>query len=150
MPGKHNFTVLYVEDEENDVLLLQHAWREALIDQPLDVVKNGREALNYLARTEHINEQPESQICRLVLLDLNLPILSGFEVLTWLRQHQSLKRMPVVILTSSNQNQDIQLAYELGANAFLVKPSNLDMLLELVRALKKFWLQQNTFPRSEP
>src|SRR4051794_10704924 len=112
IPPGRNFTVLYVEDEENDIILLQHAWREASIGQRLEIAKNGKEALEYF-RTH-----PKSDICGLALLDLNLPLLSGFDVLCWLRKHEQLKRLPVIVLTSSNQDHDIQLAYELGANAF--------------------------------
>jgi CheY-like chemotaxis protein len=140
IPPGRNFTVLYVEDEENDIILLQHAWREASIGQRLEIAKNGKEALEYF-RT-HL----KSDICGLALLDLNLPLLSGFDVLCWLRKHEQLKRLPVIVLTSSNQDHDIQLAYELGANAFLIKPSNLDTLIQLLRSLKDFWLAQNTFP----
>jgi CheY-like chemotaxis protein len=81
-----------------------------------------------------------------VLLDLNLPLFTGFELLSWLLKHECFKRLPVVVLTSSNQRHDIQLAYELGANAFLIKPSSLDALIKLVRSINDFWLAQNIFP----
>jgi DNA-binding response OmpR family regulator len=84
-----------------------------------------------------------------VLLDLNLPLFTGFEILSWLRKHEYFKRLPVLILTSSNQRHDIQLAYELGANAFLIKPSSLDALVKLVRSINEFWLEHNTFPNMD-
>jgi CheY-like chemotaxis protein len=143
---KFNFTVLYVEDEENDVLLLEYAWREALVEERLEVAKNGKEALNYFQRQGDGGQCHEFPRCLLVLLDLNLPQVTGFELLSWVRKHDHFKRLPVIILTSSKQNHDIQLAYELGANAFLVKPANLDALVKLVRSIKDFWLEQNTFP----
>jgi CheY-like chemotaxis protein len=150
IPPTRNFTVLYVEDEENDVTLLQYAWKEALIKERLDVVKNGKEALNYFQRQTSRDGRFEFSACGLVLLDLNLPLLSGFEILAWIRKHELLKRLPVIILTSSNQNHDIQLAYELGANAYLIKPSSLDALVELLWSVKNFWLDRNTFPHPEP
>lgn len=150
IPTARNFTVLYVEDEENDIILLQHAWREALIEHRLEVAKNGKQALDYFQRSASGNNRLTFPMCGLVLLDLNLPLLSGFEVLSWLRKHKEFKRMPVLVLTSSNQNHDIQLAYEMGANAFLIKPSSLDGLIELIRSFKDFWLVQNTFPHLEP
>jgi len=145
MPSLLNFTVLYVEDEENDVLLLQHAWREASIEQHLEVAMSGKEALNYFQRQGAVRESRQFGRCSLVLLDLNLPQITGFELLSWVREQEHFKRLPVIILTSSNQRHDIQLAYELGANAFLVKPSSLEALIQLVRSIKDFWLLQNTF-----
>ena len=146
LPPRRNFTVLYVEDEENDVFLLQYAWRESVIEQRLEVAKNGKEALNYFQRQASANSRFEFPACGLAILDLNLPVLSGFEILSWLRKHEQFKRLPILILTSSNQNHDIQLAYELGANAYLIKPSSLDALVQLLRSVKDFWLLQNTFP----
>ena len=148
--ARFNFTVLYVEDEENDVLLLEYAWREALVEERLEVAKNGKEALNYFQRQGTTAGRHDRPRCLLVLLDLNLPQVTGFELLSWVRKHDRFKRLPVIVLTSSNHSQDIQLAYELGANAFLVKPANLDALVKLVQSIKNFWLEHNTFPDAQP
>lgn len=148
-PPKHTFPILYVEDEENDILLLEHAWREASIQHPLQVVHNGQEALDYFQSIGPFDNRSIFPMCGLVLLDLNLPVLSGFEVLSWVRKKQDLKRVPILVFTSSNQLGDIQLAYELGANAFLIKPASINQLVQLVRSVKDFWLLQNTFPRLE-
>lgn len=145
IPPEPKFTVLYVEDEENDVILLEHAWREASVEHRLEVVRNGKEALNYFQRHGAVLEGIDVPRCCLVLLDLNLPLLTGFEILSWIRNHDRFKRLPVLILTSSNQRHDIQLAYELGANAFLVKPGSLDALVKMVQSIKDFWLIENTF-----
>jgi len=142
---KRKLTVLYVEDEENDVLLLEHAWREASIEHRLEVAKDGKEALNYLQRYSSLAVPGNLHGCSLLLLDLNLPLFSGFEILSLIRKEERFKRLVVLILTSSNQSHDIQLAYELGANAYLIKPSSLDALVALVHSIKEFWLEQNTF-----
>jgi CheY-like chemotaxis protein len=147
MPSARNFTVLCVEDEENDLILLRHAWREVSIEQHLEVARDGKEALSYFQRQAMTDKRVVA--CGLVLLDLNLPRLSGFEVLLWLRRHEHFKRLPVLIFTSSNQEHDIQLAYEMGANAYIMKPASLDTLVQLLRSVKDFWLVQNTFPHLE-
>ena len=145
IPPEPKCTVLYVEDEDNDVTLLEHAWREAKIKHRLEIARNGKDALNYFQRYGSAGGADLPR-CFLVLLDLNLPLFSGFELLSWLRKSERFKRLPVVVFTSSNQRHDIQLAYELGANAFLIKPSSLDALIKLVGTIKDFWLEQNTFP----
>lgn len=145
-PLAPEFTVLYVEDEENDVLLFQHAWREVGIEQRLEIARSAKDALNYFQRHGSAEPGVEAPMCGLMFLDLNLPMLSGFEILEWIRKHGAFKRLPVIIFTSSNQIQDIQHAYELGANAFIIKPSSLDGLIELLRSIKTFWLAHNTFP----
>jgi CheY-like chemotaxis protein len=146
IPLPPEFTVLYVEDEENDVILFQHAWQEAGIQQRLEIAKTGKDALNYFQRHGTPDRRVEFTACGLLFLDLNLPLVSGFDILSSLRKHDRFKRLPVLIFSSSNQVHDIQRAYEIGANAFLIKPSSLDALIELLRSVKDFWLLHNAFP----
>jgi CheY-like chemotaxis protein len=138
--------ILYVEDEETDVMLLQHVFGKLGIDSPLKIVKDGREAKDYLAGNEPFADRARYPLPGLVLLDLNLPYWSGFQVLEWMRQQPQLRRLPVVIFTSSSRPDDIVRAYEVGANAYLVKPNALGDLTAQVTALRDFWLGHNRFP----
>lgn len=124
--------VLYTEDDENDAFLMRHAFQRAGIEHPLVVVTDGQQAINYLG-----GEHP---LPCLLVLDLNLPVRSGFEVLTWVRQQPRFSNLLVVILSSSNHTKDIDRAYSLGANSYFVKPSNVEKRMELVRTLQQKWL----------
>jgi CheY-like chemotaxis protein len=138
--------ILYVEDEETDVLLLRHVLSRAGITSLLKTVKDGRAARDYLAGHEPFADRRQYPLPSLVLLDLNLPYWSGFEVLEWLRQQPQLRRLPVVVFSSSSRPDDVARAYDAGANAYLVKPNALAELTVQVQALRDFWLLQNQFP----
>jgi CheY-like chemotaxis protein len=128
--------VLYAEDEENDVFLMQRAFQKACVANPLQIVTDGAEAMRYLQGAgEFGNRQRFPQPC-LLLLDLNLPRQSGLEVLKWVREQPGFKTLAVVILTSSSQDRDIGSAYALGANGYLVKPPSSEKLIELVVSLR--------------
>ena len=144
--SSREYAVLLAEDDANDVLLIQRAFQKTNIANPLRVVRDGEEALAYLSGQEPYADRDRHPLPMLLLLDLKLPRKSGFEVLQWLRQQSSLKRLPVVVLTSSNQNPDINKAFDLGANSYLVKPGGLDSLLELVKNLDMYWLILNEKP----
>jgi len=135
--------VLYGEDDENDVFLVQRAFKNAGIENPLKVARTTDEAIEYM-RSAGRGQNP---IPSLILLDLNLPRTSGFEVLKWIRQQPRLGKAPVLIFTSSAREEDVEKGYELGANAYLVKPSDPEKLFEMVRVLKDFWLVQNRGPQ---
>ena len=147
--SSREYAVLLAEDDANDVLLIQRAFQKTNIANPLRVVRDGEEALAYLSGQEPYADRDRHPLPMLLLLDLKLPRKSGFEVLQWLRQQSSLKRLPVVVLTSSNQNPDINKAFDLGANSYLVKPGGLDSLLELVKNLDMYWLILNEKPELE-
>jgi len=142
----HAHAILVVEDDANDVLLLTRAFRKAKVSTPFHVVADGEAAMAYLAGTAPFTNRQQHPLPDLILLDLKLPRVSGLEVLAWLRQEPELKRTPVVVLTSSRENKDINQAYELGANSYLVKPVAFDALLELVQHLNLYWLKLNQNP----
>ena len=142
----NNITILYVEDEESDIVLLQHVLAKTGIGNPLQTVKDGREAKNYLAGNPPYDQRAQHPMPGLVLLDLNLPYWSGLELLQWVRQQPHLKRLPILIFTSSSRPDDIAQAYDAGANAYLVKPNALTDLTALALALRDFWLLHNRFP----
>jgi len=128
--------VLYAEDEENDVFLMQRAFRKAGVHNLLQTANDGAAAIRYLQGTGEFADRGKFPLPCLVLLDLNLPRRSGLEVLKWIREQPSVASLPVVILTSSSQHRDIASAYELGANAYLVKPPSSEKLLKLVETLR--------------
>lgn len=134
--------ILYAEDDENDAFLLQHAFAKAGITSPLVVVNSGKAVIDYLS-SHGANGHPSTPVPTLVLLDLNMPGTSGLEVLKWIRSTPVVSTLVVVMLTSSNQEADIHRAYLQGANGYLVKPSKVDELVIMARAIKDFWLVQN-------
>lgn len=139
-------TILQVEDDPNDVFLFQHAMTKAGVANPVQVVADGREAIDYLRGDGKFADREKFPFPCLVLLDLKLPYVMGLEVLKWIRQRHGLV-LPVLILTASGENADIATAYQLGANGFLTKPSEASKLQDMVRAIKDFWLTHNTLPQ---
>jgi CheY-like chemotaxis protein len=135
--------VLYAEDEENDAFFLKRAFKQAQIPNPLVVLPDGQAAIDYVSGTGLFTDRSQYPLPELLLLDLKMPKKSGLEVLTWIRQEPALSYLPVIILTSSMQEDDISQAYHHGANAYLVKPSDPDALQVMVRAIQDFWLKQN-------
>ena len=129
--------VLLVEDNEADVRLTREALREAGENVRLSAVGDGDQGLAYLRRQEGFAEAPRPD---LVLLDLNLPRKNGLEVLDEMRADAALAVIPVIMLTSSAARQDVQAAYAHGANAFVVKPQDLDSFMDLIDAIRGFWL----------
>ncbi|MFW6113753.1 MAG: response regulator [Actinomycetota bacterium] len=142
----HGYPVLLVEDDPNDVLLIQRAFRNARMANPIHVVEDGELAISYLSGSGEYSERERFPLPVLVFLDLKLPRKSGLEVLNWIRAQRSLKRLPVVVLTSSRENHDINRAYEAEANSYLVKPGAFEDLLELVKTLKIYWMIMSELP----
>jgi CheY-like chemotaxis protein len=142
----HEQTVLLVEDNPDDALLTRRAFTKAGIPKLLQVVEDGERAVAYLAGNGDFADRDRFPLPLLVLLDLKLPRRSGFEVLEWLRVQPGLRRLPVVVLTSSDQSADVNRAFDLGANSYLVKPVKFDALLDMVKALNLYWLLLNEKP----
>ncbi len=138
--------ILLVEDDQNDVFFLQYAFEAADITHPVHVVEDGQQAIDYLAGTGQFADRKRFPLPCLVLLDLKLPVKMGMEVLRWIRQQSSLQTLIVVVLTSSNDRDDIDQAYRLGARSYLVKPLSVDSRLALARAIKTYWLGLNESP----
>ena len=145
MSGREG-VILLAEDDPNDVLLIQRAFQRTHVANPLQVVRDGEEALAYLSGQGPFADRERHPLPVLLLMDLKMPRKSGLEVLEWVRQQPGLKRLPITVLTSSNQSPDINRAYELGANSYLVKPAGFDSLLELVKNLDMYWLILNEKP----
>ena len=138
--------ILYVEDDANDVFFLRHAFRAAGVDVAVRVVNDGQEAMDYLAGWGIYADRVLFPFPTLVLLDLQLPLHNGMEVLEWIRTVVGLKRLVVIMFTSSYHPRDAQQAYELGVNSFIVKPVSIDDRTQFARELKAWWLCRNCVP----
>ena len=133
--------ILLVEDNPDDVHLISRAFRKANIETPLEVAEDGDQAVNYLSGIDDADGSEVTPV--LILLDLKLPRRSGFEVLAWIKRHARLRRVPVVVLTSSKTSTDIERAYDLGANSYLAKPLRPEGLLSMVTQINSYWLSLN-------
>lgn len=138
-------TILLVEDNEDDVFFMKRALKAAEVKNPFQVVTDGQQAIDYLQGTAKFSDRIQFPLPCLVLLDLKLPHKDGHEVLQWIREQNFLKNLIVIVLTTSREMRDIEKAYALGANAFLVKPPGAPQLTEMMQSLKQFWLVHNEF-----
>jgi len=132
--------ILVVEDDADDALLLQRALGRSSFAMPVQFVRDGQEAVDYLEGRDPFMDRRRHPLPSLILLDLKMPRMDGFEVLEWLRQQPVLGRLLVVVLSASPREEDINRAYALGANSYLVKPNDSAQLNELVMRLEKYWL----------
>jgi CheY-like chemotaxis protein len=140
--------ILVVEDREDDILIIRKAFKEARLLNPLQVVRNGEEAIDYLRGTGKYWNREEYPLPDLVLLDLKMPRVDGFEVLRWVREQPTLKAMRIIVLTSSDRINDVTLAYQLGANSFLVKPLSFADFVQTSKVLKGYWLWMSQSPET--
>jgi two-component system, response regulator len=138
--------ILLVEDNPSDVRLTRRALEQSHITNPLVVAEDGREALDYVFALGAHTGRDVTDLPRVVLLDLKLPRLDGLEVLRQLRADERTRRLPVVILTSSREQQDIMAGYDLGANSYVRKPVDFTQFAEAVRTLGLYWLLLNEAP----
>lgn len=140
-----NKCILQVEDEADDIFMLQVVFRRADITCPLHVVTDGQMAIDYLSGVGPYANREEHPLPCLVLLDLKLPRLNGLEVLAWIRQQPNLKNLVIVIFSSSILSEDVERAYELGANSYIQKPSDPSRTLQIAHLLKGWWLGFNQY-----
>lgn len=130
--------ILIAEDDENDICLIRRAFLKTGFENPLRIVRNGEEAVAYLKGEPPFNDRKASPSPAIVLLDIKMPRMNGFEVLSWIREQPELNPLPVVMLTSSQESTDINQAYALGANSYLVKPASFARLVEMMSRLKEY------------
>ena len=138
--------ILLVEDEPDDVYFLKRAFTSTSVTAPIVVLADGGAAIDYLAGTGAFSNRDEHPLPALMLLDLKLPRVTGFDVLAWLRAQPGLKRLPVIVLTSSSQDEDVRRAYDLGVNSYLVKPSGLKAIADMAQQIERYWLNMNRRP----
>ena len=135
--------LLLVEDNPGDIRLTQEALKEGSIPVNLSVAQDGAEAVDFLFRRGRYHNAPRP---KLILLDLNLPRKSGREVLSEIKADPVLRRIPVVVMTTSTAEQDIARAYSLNANCYVAKPIDLDAFIEIVHSIEDFWLKKAILP----
>jgi len=140
--------ILVAEDEEDYVLLIRKAFAEANLKNPIHVVSTGLEAMAYLKGEGKFINREEYPLPELFLLDLKLPGFSGFEIIGWIRSQPGLSGLRIIVLTSSEQMRDVNDAYRLGANSFLMKPYDFDDLVQFSRFIGEFWLKFSKCPES--
>ena len=143
-------TILMADDDPDDRLLVQDAFDEIRLDNPLDFVEDGVELMDYLRRCGAYAHLAGTPLPGLILLDLNMPRKDGREALHEIRQDESLRKIPIVVLTTSRADEDLLASYQLGANSFIVKPVTFDKLVEVIRVVTDYWLCIVSLPTSAP
>lgn len=134
-----DFTVLLVEDDLNDIFLVKRAFKMANLETPLQVVTDGEEATHYLSGDGKYSNRKAYPIPKLIVMDIKMPRMTGFDVLEWIKKDGALRRIPVIIVSSSNRPEDIDRAYELGANAYMVKPVSYRAVERLFETITHYW-----------
>jgi CheY-like chemotaxis protein len=129
--------ILLVEDNPDDILITKRAWSKGQIKNKLYIVNNGEEALEFLYKQGEYSNSPTPG---LMLLDLKMPRVDGFEVLKTVKQDAKLKRLPIIVLTTSNRDKDIQRAFNLGCNSYILKPVDYQKFIEAVETIQKYWM----------
>jgi len=147
-PPKPNVIVM-AEDDMDDRLLIKDALAESNWPADLRFVDNGEEMMDYLTHSGKYADTASAPRPHLILLDLNMPRKDGREVLREMKSRENLKRIPVVVLTTSKADTDIEKMYELGANSFISKPVQFDSLVKLMRLLAQYWLQTVELPNGK-
>jgi CheY-like chemotaxis protein len=140
-------TILLVDDSKDDLVLMRMAFKKVEFNASLQEVHNGEEAIAYLKSEGAYTDRDKFPLPAVMLLDLNMPMKNGFEVLEWVRTQPIFKRMSIIILTASMRIEDVEQAFDLGAHSFLVKPGSMDDLVAMMRCVRD-WLQFNHFPPS--
>ncbi len=138
--------ILLVDDDENDVFFMKHAFHLAKIQDLLQVVGDGQAAIDYLSGVGDFADRERFPLPSMILLDLKMPYKNGLEVLEWIRQQGQFHGMVIIVLTSSAHADDIDRAYQLGANSFVSKPASMEERTDLANAIKAFWLTHNLTP----
>lgn len=138
-----NLQVLLVEDNEGDVRLVKEAFRESNVEKSFSVAKDGEDALNFLYKRGQYTESVRPDI---ILLDINLPRKNGFEVLEQIKGDASLKRIPVIMLSSSSNQDHVFKSYDLGANCYVTKPVDFDEYIQVVKIIDAFWFDRAKLP----
>lgn len=141
--------ILLAEDNDDHVTLILRAFRKGALVNPVFVVRNGEEVIQYLKGDGKFSNRSEYPLPSLLLLDLRMPMKNGFEVLAWIRQEPAFRPLRIVVLTTSEDMKDVNRAYQLGANSFLVKPMDLEHFANLTDAIKGHWLWLSKAPALE-
>jgi CheY-like chemotaxis protein len=136
---KKPFTVLLVEDDLSDIFLVKRAFKMAQIPNPLQVVTDGEEAIDYLRGAGKYADRAIHPLPKLIVMDLKMPRRTGFEVLEWVKGNPLLRRIPIIIVSGSDNPADINRAYESGVNAYMVKPMDYQKVEHLFDSITRYW-----------
>ena len=148
-PATHkSIVILMADDDADDRLLARDAFHECQLDRELEFVENGEELMDYLRHHGKYAARPDERLPGLILLDLNMPRKDGREALQEIKSDPELRRIPVVIFTTSRADTDIGRVYDLGANSFITKPVAFDALVEVMRALGQYWINTVELPNA--
>jgi len=137
--GDVDYTILLVEDDENDAMLLRMAFEKNGIANPVQWVKDGLEAVSYLNGDGIYADRTKFPFPEVLLVDLKMPRMTGLELLKWISEHPQFKIIPTIVMTSSRQELDIEHAYQLGANTYMTKPISFDELAKMVKLTHEYW-----------
>lgn len=140
--------ILLVEDDPDDIELIKEAFKSANIVNNIVVLRDGQEALDYLFHKGDYTDVKKSEMPGLILLDIKMPKVDGIEVLKKIKKDRNLKRIPVVMLTTSRDNQDILESYDNHANSYVEKPVKFDDFIKVIKKIGLYWILTNTPPRS--
>jgi CheY-like chemotaxis protein len=139
----HQAQIMLVEDNYMDIRLTLDAFKEAKLSNEINVFRNGAEALDFLFGRDKFADRALFPLPDIILLDLNMPGINGFDVLKQLKNTDKLKRIPVIILTSSKEAADRALSYDIGANSYLLKPISFNVFVEVVKKVSDYWFTLN-------
>ena len=137
--------ILLVEDNEGDIVLTLEAFEESKVKNKISVVKNGQDALDFLYKKGIFKE---AETPDLILMDINIPIYSGHDVLKMIKEDDILKTIPVIMLTTSSNQKDIDKAYQNYTNSYVTKPIEMDDFLKTILKIEEFWLQLSKLPKN--
>lgn len=135
--------ILLVEDNEGDIFLAQEALKESEIENKVSIARDGQEALDFIYKINGFEHQATPD---LIILDVNLPKKNGHEVLCEIKKHDSYKKIPVIILSTSSSRKDIDLSYQNYANCYITKPAEVTDFLNTIASIQKYWLDTATLP----
>jgi CheY-like chemotaxis protein len=140
-------TILIVDDDENDIFFVKRAFTEINVHCTFQMLKNGQEVVDYLKGDGEFADREKYPMPMMILMDLKMPIMDGFQVLAWLRSRPGIKVIPTIVFSSSDLPGDITRAYELGANSFMTKSVTYDGLLLKLQTLSQYWLEHCKHPQ---
>jgi CheY-like chemotaxis protein len=138
--------ILLVEDDKDDAFFLRRAFLRAGLPHPIVDVRNGQQAVNYLSGNALFADRSLYPLPKLLVVDLKLPLMDGFELLAWLQNRQEFGSLPVIVISSSNLDSDREKAFQLGAKDYLVKPHNPDELVPMIQKLPARWMGEEARP----
>jgi CheY-like chemotaxis protein len=142
--------ILLVEDNRMDIELTIDAFREQRLGNSIHIAANGQEAMDYLLGADPFADREAYPLPDLILLDLKMPVMDGYEVLRRIKSTPGLKRLPVIVLSSSKEEGDRAMTYDSGVNSYLVKPVSFDGFLDVVKRIESYWLTLNVPPPVRP